>query len=367
MIYLLCFGASALFAQFAYKSKAKYAVFIWSAMSIAVTVILAGLRDYSIGIDVENYRTFNIYWGKASDTGTLAEYLKFYSRYEKEYLFALLVGVIAQYTGDFRLFLFICHFVIITGVYIGAYRQRKNVNPALVMLLFYLYFYSHSLNVMRQYMAMAILFAFVADIQKKRYVRYTIVVLITTLIHSTSFLGLMPMLIYMFMKNLQYFGAPKRRKRIIVIGIVGMLVLFVPMLKILMSFGLFTVFDYYINGDEKGWPFIVTAFLLVELAAVYIFRKQFRVNSPYGDFFLICSIAYILLQQLGGLMNYGKRIAGYFSFINILTIASLARCSKQIDNKIIINGGIIAFSLLYWFYFYVLQNASQTYPYVLGV
>ena len=367
MIYLLCYVASSFFAYVAYKSKAKPAVIIWSVLSIAVTVILAGLRDYSIGIDVENYRTFHLYWGRASAAGNLGEYLKFYSKFEHEYIFALLIGSIAQYIGDFRLFLFVCHTVIITGIYMGAYRQRKNVNPAIVMFLFYLYFYSHSLNVMRQYMAMAIIFAFFADIQEGKYFRYTVVVFISMLIHTTAFIGLAPMIMYVFLKHKKYFGAPKRKKKMVVFLLLCGLILFVPLIKIMMSLGFLSGFAYYIEGDEKGWPIIVTAFLLVELIGVYIFRRQFKMASPYSDFFVMCSIAYILLQQLGGLMNYGKRIAAYFSLANIITIALLTRSSKQNDNKLLINAGVITLSLLYWFYIYVIQNASQTYPYVLGV
>ena len=78
MIYLICFGASALFAQLAHKSKFKLAILLWSVLSIAITVTLAGLRDYDIGIDVDHYRTYRLYWGQAS-AGTFAEYMKFYN------------------------------------------------------------------------------------------------------------------------------------------------------------------------------------------------------------------------------------------------------------------------------------------------
>lgn len=367
MIYLLCFGASALFAQLAYKSKIKQMILLWSVLSIAVTVILAGLRDYSIGIDVENYRSFRLYWGQAYASGNLGEYLKFYSKFEHEYIFALIIGCVAQYTGNFRLFLFICHTVIITGVYIGAYRQRKNVNPAMVMLLFYLYFYSHSLNVMRQYMAMAVVFAFLADVQQGKYLRYTIAVFVSMFIHTTAIIALAPMILYIVIDHKKYLGAPKRKKRLVVFLLLCGIVFFVPLIKIVMSLGFLGGFRYFIEGDEKEWPLYLTAFLLVELFGIYVFRKRYRLSSPYSDFFLMCSIAYILLQQLGGLMNYGKRIAAYFSFLNILTIASLAKCSKQNDNKILINTAIISISLFYWIFFYVIKNASHTYPYVLGV
>lgn len=368
MIYLLCYGASALFALAAHRSRHRAGAVIWSLLSIAVTVVLAGLRDYSIGIDVENYKNFNIYWVQASRSTSVADYLHFYMQYGSEYLFALYLGCIAQFTGQYRVFLFLSHLVIVGGVYIGAYRQRKYVNPALVLLLFYLLFFSHSLNVIRQYMAMAIVFAALADVQQKKYLRYTIVVFITMLIHTSALIALGPMIVFIMLKQNVLCRASKQRKITLTFLMLAALVVCVPALEVLMRLGFMGgKLDYYLNGEEAGFPIIVTAFLLVELFGVYVFRKQFRRNTQYADFYLMCSIAYIILQQLGGFINYGKRIAAYFSFINILTIAALSGCVKKNDNKILVNTLVIGLALLYWWYMYVLRNSSETYPYLLGI
>ncbi len=368
MIYLLCYGISVSFAWLANRCRNRVAVVVWSVLSIAVTVVLAGLRDYSIGIDVENYKNFNIYWVQASRSTSVADYLHFYMQHDSEYLFALYMGILAQYTRSYRLFLFLNHLIIVSGVYIGAWRQRKYVNPAMVMLLFYLLFYHHSLNIMRQYMAMAIIFAALADVQQKKYLRYVIVVAIATFIHTSAIIALAPMMVYILLKpNVLTRASKKKKTTLIFLMLVGFAVV-VPLCEILMRLGFMGgSLEYYLNGEEKGFPIIVTAFLIVEFIGIYVFRKQFRLRTPHADFYLMCSIAYIVLQQLGGFINYGKRIAAYFSFINLLTIAALGGCVKKNDNKVVVNGAIIALALLYWWYMYVLRNASETYPYLLGI
>lgn len=368
MIYLVCFGISALFAHIANKCREKPLIVLFSILSIAVTVILAGLRDYTIGIDVRNYMDYDIYWHGALRKDSLEAYLRMYSKWDSEYLFALYIGSIAQFTGSYRLFLFLTHLVIVSGVYIGAYRQRRHVNPALVLLLFYLFFYNHSLNIMRQYMAMAIVFAALADVQQKKYFRYVVVVAIATFIHTSALMAIGPMVIYIMLNQDQFQHISKRRKVLVLAALLGVLVLFVPLCEILMRIGILSShFSYYLNSEEATPTTIVSSLIVIELLGVYIFKKYFKRKTKYADFFLMCTFAYLTLQQLSSVVNYGKRIAAYFSFINILTIAVLSGCTKKTDNKIIINTVIIALALLYWWYMYVLRNASQTYPYLLGV
>ncbi|MBQ1988336.1 MAG: hypothetical protein II234_00335, partial [Clostridia bacterium] len=76
MIYLLCFGASVLFAFFAKKSKNRALFLAFSLISILFPTVLAGCRDYNIGIDVKNYITLERYWQGASVSDSLWSYLK---------------------------------------------------------------------------------------------------------------------------------------------------------------------------------------------------------------------------------------------------------------------------------------------------
>ena len=189
IIYLVYFAVSAYFAYLARESESRKKAILFSLVSIAIPVLLAGARDFSIGIDVENYRTLTRYWMGAASSESLLEYLTIYSASGYgEYIFALYIGLIGQLTGDFRIFLALSHLVIVSGVYIGAFRQRKHVDPVLVLLLFYLFFFSHSLNIIRQYMAMAILFAALADIEQKKYGRYCIAVGVAVMIRPASYI-----------------------------------------------------------------------------------------------------------------------------------------------------------------------------------
>ena len=107
MIYILCFALSAGFAFFANRSKNRFIFLFLSFLSISVMVALAGLRDYTVGIDTYNYLKKQMYWGGAVSADSLWGYFKYYFPLGYgEPLFAVLLGAIAQLTGNFTIFLF---------------------------------------------------------------------------------------------------------------------------------------------------------------------------------------------------------------------------------------------------------------------
>ena len=404
LIYLVTFSASFFFAFLARKYSrtcGKAGFWIFSAISVALLILLAGLRDYSIGIDVKNYMNFPIYWRGASHYSTLSKYLRYYlADGNKEILFALMIGLVAKITGEYRVFLFLAHTIIVTCIYIGAVRERKYIRFEFVPLFFCLLFFSHSMNIMRQYIAMSILFAFFADIEQRRYVRYSIAVLIAMLIHTSAILMILPMGYYIILYDWQ----PKKKRRvknkslskliqrlaaadktgtierltiqdasftkkIVLCGciFVGEM-LFTTAMSILISMGyLNDKYSYYLDSREASAGIIVTGMLLIELCGVLLLWKDMRAKNPRATFWLMCTITDLAFQQLSSQMAYGKRIAGSFSLLNLLTLSLMVSASPKRDKRILVTITVIAFALLYWGYIYIYRNASQTYPYQFGI
>jgi len=385
MMYLICFGLSIGLAYFAMKSTDRRIKILLLIASAALPIALAGLRDYSIGIDVENYYVkYSRYWRDAVSADSLWAYLsKFMTHGRGESLFALLLGATAQITGSFRVFLFVAHTVIVSGVYVGAFRMKKHAHPLLTLTLFYLLFFSHSLNILRQYMAMALIFAFLKDIEEHKFWRYILAVVVASMIHSTAWLALGALAVYAVM----YADAPadgkfirfnldgptkpslKTRQILIVSLLGGLVLLFKPLCRLLMKIGVLNEkFLFYMENEPLSYAGIVTVLLVMELAAFYYFRKQIKQNNTLSEFFAVCSVCYLILQQLTLVIPFGKRIAGYYSLQNLITIGILVRSFNQYGKRVrlLVTGGTVAVGLGYWWYFYVLRNASQTMPYLFG-
>lgn len=372
MIYVICFGLSALFAWFASKTKKRTFFVFFSVISILLPVTLAGLRDYSIGIDTSNYLELAQFWWGAAERDTLQAYLEYYNSKEfGEPLFALILGLVEHYTGNFTVFLFVEHAVIMTGIYIGAFRQRKHANPVLVLLLFYLCFYNHSLNITRQYMAMAIIFAAFADIEQRKYLRFILVVLVARFIHASAPLVLGALLIHwlLFVRYDRVIPSMKPslgNRRAVIVGVMVIVVFVFPWLcQVLINAKILPIkYQFYLNTEEAQHTTLITLFLLVEMAVLFVFRKNMRSSTPYYNFYLVSSIVYLFLHQLSANIVYGKRIAAYYSLTNLVTIALIPRGFKKRENRIIATILVVLVALVYWWYSYVVNNGSETYPYV---
>ena len=373
LIYLIYYSVSAYFAWLALNTKDRKKFLLCSAISIALPVILAGLRDYSIGVDVQHYLDMPRYWNGAVRRGSFMEYFSYYHRTGAgEYLFALLLGLVEDITNNYHIFLMLCHLVIVTGVYIGAFRHRDTVNPVFILILFYLLFFSHSLNIIRQYMAMAVIFAVLKDLEEGRYVKYTVAVLIASALHNTALMALSAMLIHLVLYSnykvptIKGWIVPSLKARIVFIlgGLQLLVAMFLPAARILYKIGLFPEkYAYYLYPQGLTPALIVMGLLVMELAAVVFCIGLMKRRSFMVAFFAVSSGCYLILQELTGIISFGKRIAGYYSFSNLVTIALLASSMKNKKARTLAHLLIGAVALLYWLYIYILRNASETYPY----
>ena len=410
MIYFVCFIASATAAYFAHKTSDRKKFLILSVISILITTLLAGLRAYEIGIDTMSYMTKKRYWQGAVSAESLGTYMKYYMGIGYgEPLFALLCGIVAQTFGNYSVFLLLVHAIIVSGVYIGAHRLRKIVNPAFVLLLFYLVFYHHSLNIMRQYMAQAIVFAALADILKKKYIRYCIAVIVAAMFHTAALLGFAALIIYWFLYldwkvlfekfqsfagKLRRLGDKKkqevktgafeesrktrtlirdlrgnddliRRRQIILFAGLSLLVLvFSPLCRLAINLGLLNEkYLWYLDMSRAQHTTLITLFLLVEMSALIVYHKYLRRRYRSFDFFFTNSGAYLITHQISLFLVYGKRVAACFSFANLVTIAMIPQMFKDKKKRLLVYTLVSGVVVFYWYYSYILRNASQTYPY----
>ena len=369
IIYLICFGVSVFFAWIAEKTRNRIVFYLFSVLSILVTVLLAGLRDVSIGIDTLN--NYGNTWQVAVGARTTWHFLELFHRSfrAKEYLYAALIGFSANVFHDYHVFLTLVHLIIVGGVYIGAFRLRRYASPSLVLLFFYLFYYNHSLNVFRQYLAMAILFAGAADILERRYRRFTFILIIAILFHNTAVIGVLPLFIFQLLyprNRLKAVSLPKRLllSALIIVGAV----LFVPFGSLLLKMGLLgQKYEFYLESEGTNTYLIPRALVLLELCGIIIYRRSWKKYKVFSGFFAYCTFAFGVLYQIAPSIPYGKRIPAYFSLINLVSLAILSQCQKNRNNRIIVRCITIAAALSYWLLMYAHYNTSRTIPYILGV
>ena len=368
MVYIACFAVSAFFAWLAKKTGSKTKFILFSVISISVTVLLAGLRDFSIGIDTENYMTRTLYWDGAIKSATLTDYIYKYiiSGYGEPF-FALLIGVVAQFTGDFKIFLSIAHLVIVTGVYIGAFRLKKYVNPEIVLLIFYLFFFNHSLNVIRQYMAMAIVFAFFADILERKYIRYCIAVVVALQFHTISVVAFGLLAVHIILYVPKKIGTVFQRSAVLAVLLAAAVLGFSPLVRLAIKLGFLNGRYAFIFEGEIEPAVIIMLCVAAGLAGAFYFRREMREKCPFYDYLIMCSVCYMILLILTFFVASSKRIALYFGMADMVTLALIESSQTDKKKRMLVRAGILGMALIYWVYVYAFRGASATVPYALGL
>lgn len=363
MIYFICFVISALLAHLASKATKRSGIVFLSFLSVATTVLLAGLRDISIGIDTSNY--FYGSWSRAITSPSFRDFVLSYQEGDSvEILHLVIMGMVAKTIGNYNVYLIVVHLIIVGCFYIGAFRMRHHADPAFVLFVFYLLYFGHSLNIYRQYMAMSVVFMALADIEKRKHLRYLIFVVLGFLIHNTAVMGLGPLVLFriLYPKNKVNPNLWFRTFIALVLIIVGSYV-FVPLVEVAIDSGTISdKYSYYLNDEEVGNYTMAILFLSVEIVGLLLTWKNFK-KSNLSYFFLISFVSFLALYIMGQNIVYGKRIAAYFSFINIITLGKMIQCQPTQDLKNFVKISVIVVTFVFWCYVFVYRNANQTMPY----
>lgn len=366
-VYLFGFFLSLFFVYLSQKNVGKISSFL-IVLGIVIPCAIAGFRDPSIGTDVQVY--VKPLFERAKESANFLEYynsnIYYYSwradpvkTFEIGYL--VLNYIIAKLFGVLWVMLFAIHAIIIIPLY-KALKLYSNKFPLWIgMATFYFMFYNRSLNVMRQWMALSLLFYAFHYLQNKNYLKYSIFVLFSILFHNSAVVGFGIMLIYIYVNNKQ--DSIRIFNVFIIIGI-GLACLLGTdiIVNILVRIGI-VEYSSYISGDVSFLPSqIILRFPLIILF-VYDWRRLKSIEKD-AYIYLIFVIFDILTSQLSSVNQVSGRIALFFSMYNILIYPQICTVSKFKNNNYVRTVYLMGYLFLYWWVQYVYMGYNATVPYI---
>lgn len=315
---------------------------LFSTIIFVLLWIVAGFRE-GVGTD---YYPYKDYFFKTE------VYTLFNNPFEWGYY--LLNKIINILTGNSRFIFLIVSFFILYVINKTILKHSPNYYLS-ILLFINLYFYFNSLNIMRQFIAIAIVFYSVQYIYQRDLKRFSISIVIASFFHLTS-------LFFWFM----YFIVQKKYKT------------YVYLLGILLSLLFVFLFPYITN-------------LLIVIMPRYeaYLTNMFTSSSSYSVILIIIStlmFAYILLRNkewekeniilfnlvyIGLILNIAAsfnflfyRVSIYFYIFVILLIPNLVqKVDKRYRNWI--SAAIISVSIAYCIYLLYSGN-GEILPYRLG-
>ena len=196
MTYVVTFILSLLFMNWAIKSKSKTSL-VLHILAIIPPVFLLTFRAENCGTDTTHYtRIYSVLFADS-----VGSYL---AKTRLEFLFALLMYYLRSLDLSIEYLFFICGLLTVVPVYMGAMILKRNANPLLVMTLFYLMFYQYSFNIVRQSIAMSLLFLAVVLLIENKKIWSIALGIMAILFHTVAVVYFIVFFAYSFRNKLSF-------------------------------------------------------------------------------------------------------------------------------------------------------------------
>ena len=348
ILYFSVFGISSFSASF-FKDKIKPKLLYYIAV-ISLPVALAGLR-YGIGTDYFSY--FEYY--KENLGGQVKTHM--------EPLFRLLNLICARVGGGYVSVLMLSSFITHLFVLSGLARVLKGRYLSLGMFIFYCFYYSASLNTVRQLIALSIVFYGAVMLFEDRYAAFVLLASTASLFHVSALVSLLllPLKIGSLREDLT------RIFTVIIATLTGVFGIFGRKLFEILPYFIRSRYEKYLRPDGGGivtleYLFDILPIFLIIAVPIFIYILLGRKNGKY-DFFCLAGLSCLPVLILGYNFAYFQRLVYYFD-ISQLICAPIACCGvkvKGIRNFLFVTCIILYF--LYFLYSSYYHGSNEIFPY----
>lgn len=368
-IYLVAFGVSSIMFFLSSTSKRKYRSNFWAIMGILVLAVLAGLRDASVGTDV------NVY-GRALYTQALnsSSFISYYSSNVTSLLsepgYYLLTYFLSLFFKDYHWGLFVYQLLPLIFVYLGMKRCEKLFNTPvwLGILLYDLMLYNYSLNIIRQCIAVGFVFYGATFLFEKRYKPYVFLIFLAVAFHTMGIIGFAILPMYLILQQ----GRSISHRKQIEHGAIFLFLLFAILITgsqivaflvnrgVLREFYLQYLSGGRYSGSTTGVPWIIV-FGHIIYTLVLVLYKRYTDNRGGESLFLIMSSIIVGIASFAvGYIQYIDRLNFFFVPLQAVGLANIYNCNRP---KRIYAFLIVGFALVLWYYAIVMKGSGETIPY----
>lgn len=305
LFYLLFIFLSLGLLALGYYYPNKKKVLEW--IVFILIVFIGGFRK-KVGIDYGAY--VNWYLHKTRDE-------------DFEFGFVFIMNIFRKLNLDYTFLFFFFSFCTYLLVYLGIKKYTSNTSLALFFFILIPSLYLSSFTLIRQSFSVAISFYAFYYLLNKKYLIYTLLMLIGVSIHRTCLIPFVVfILVYMYVDRIKVTN----------LWFLMILSLILSKLKVIAFFGFIFEnmrYSYYFSNRQE--PVDLLKLIVLNLVAVFIllYFEKLKNIYPYQKYFLIlysCSIIFLnLLSEQSDL----TRFYVYFRIFEIIVISDLLVLEKK--------------------------------------
>lgn len=349
VLYYVSFAISAISAeklQNRIKNKLLYYMIV-----LFVPVFIATTR-VDIGTD---YMSYYWYYQQVSEGNvyTSMEFLYKALNYVAHWVFGCYEGV-----------LFLSAALTYSFVLAGLRRIRSDASVGIGMWVFYCFYFSSSLNVMRQLIALSIVFYALILLNEGKMKKSIIFMVIATLFHTTSLIAF----VFIFVKLLSK-SKDCLKKFAIVVAVCSMSVIVGGgyIIRILAGVLPEKYKEYFLSTKtgiiSLGFLIDIIPTFLIVIIPVIFYVLYCRHDKTYR---FLCNVGMMSLPILliGYYVSYFGRIVLYFDIAQIALVGVGIKKASTASSKLLYTVFIVLFYGFYFWYSAMFRGSNEIIPYM---
>jgi len=369
MIYFFVFFMSCIFTHMAHKAfdkNKKRLGIILSLIAILIPSVLAGLRDTTVGTDVDYYLTYDLQVASA-----YSNFIQYYNFIGEELFFALLVFLSNKIFNNINVLMFIIQFIMTSLVYIELYRQKDRFSMWLGMTIYFTFAYPRFLNLIRQGIAVSIVIFSMRYIENRKLSKFLITILVAILFHRTAIFALPLYYLYTLTTNKNSNNTAYLMMFYIIL-IVGVGI-YDSILEKLVNIGLLpNKYDVYLNKYMKkivDFDLFTAIYKGIWILWLIIVFKNIKEIDKNSKFYLNLLLLDLILWEMNYKIANAERLSYYYGLIaNMSIFPQIPKTFKKDSrNQTIIYLMIMALCIFYWWWKFIYFHSGEIYPYKLGI
>lgn len=321
-----------------YKTKNKFVEKVLILISFFITLLPMGLR-YGIGTDYF-YTYVPHFYGIAEGTMQFSEIG-----------FNLINKIIYELTGDYRVLFFVTSFIFLYYIYKGIYENSDKIFIS-CLLIFLNQSYFYSMNMVRQAIAIAIVFYAYKYIKRKQRIKYVLFCLLASTIHMSALL-MIPLVLLTDIKL-------SNKKRIT-------LILVFLILEPLIG----EVIKYIIMNTKYAWYYTsifntgASPIVLIGLNIIFFVLNIIYTNKNDDDYKILTNINFIglCIMIFSSSIPVVSRLVRYFTIFQILLLPKIFKQEKNPISRLLIEFIVLGILFLVMYYQIIILKGEQVFPY----
>jgi hypothetical protein len=294
-------------------SKKREAIFV--IVSFCLMLYVQGFRGFYDGADTKNYLDiFDLILDNKSNIN-----IRKLDFENIEIGYVALNLMIAKISTDYRFFIFAISLIMLVLHITYLWKYSKNIYLSIVLLLGFNIFYTSMVS-LRQYLAIGVIYWSLQFALEKKYIRALILALIAFMLHNSSILLCVPIILYILLKKKENLWIP----------ILMALLLSLPLVNVIWKIVLALIpkYNFYnahtVSGSGKLKSILALIYLMV-LIYTALYKK---VRNKRVDLYCVILCFAIYVTLLGKYIPLAHRVGLCFDYVFILLVPELAHDSN---------------------------------------